>query len=41
MIISFFDCSSTFYFLLNEFHCNFSISYKIIYYAYYFCILIR
>ena len=29
-------------FLLIEFHCNFSISYKrITYYVYYYCILIR
>ena len=39
---SFFDCSSTFCFLLIEFHCTFSIFYKMPqYYVYYYCILIR
>ena len=38
---SFFDCSSPFCFLLIEFHCTFSISYKILQsYVYYYCIYI-
>ena len=37
---SFFDCSSPFCFLLIEFHCTFSISYKISYFVYYYFILI-
>ena len=39
--LSFFDYLSPFYFLLIEFHCTFSISYKIQqYYVYYYCILL-
>ena len=39
---SFFDCSSPFCFLIIEFHCTFSISYKILTnYVYYCCILMR
>ena len=38
---SFFDCWRPFYFWLNEFHCIFSISYKMLTnYVYYYCILI-
>ena len=38
----FFDCSSPFCFLLIEFHCTFSVSYKILAnFVYYYCILIR
>ena len=40
--LSFFNYLSTFCFLLNEFHCSFSISYKILPdYVYYYCISIR
>ena len=40
--LSFFDYLSPFCFLLIEFHCSFSISYKILPdYAYYYCISIR
>ena len=39
---SFFDCSSPFYFLSIEFHCTFSIYYKMLVHdVYYYCILIR
>ena len=39
---SFFDCLSTFCFLLTEFHCTFSFSYKIqTNYVYYYYILFR
>ena len=39
---SFFDCSSLFCFLFIEYHCSFSISYKIVpHYVYYHCISIR
>ena len=42
MIFHFFDCLSPFSFLLIEFHCTFSISYRTLpYYVYYYCILIR
>ena len=42
MFFSFFDSSIQFCFLLIEFHCTFSISFKMPpYYAYYYCILIR
>ena len=40
--LSFFDYLSSFCFLLIEFHCSFSISYKILPdYVYYYCISIR
>ena len=40
--LSFFDCLIPFGFLLIEFHCTFSISYRILAnYVYYYCILIR
>ena len=40
--LSFFEYLSPFYFLLIEFHCTFSISYKILpYFVYYYYILIR
>ena len=39
---SIFHCSSPFYYLLIEFHCTFSIPYKMLqYYVYYYYILIR
>ena len=39
--LSFFDYLSPYCYLLIEFHCNFSLSYKILqYYVYYYCILI-
>ena len=40
MIFLFFNCLSSSWFLLIEFYCTFSISYKIIYYVYYYCIFI-
>ena len=40
--LSFFEYLSPFCFLSIEFHCTFSISYKILpYYVYYYCILVR
>ena len=40
--LSFLHCLSSLCFLLFEFHCTFSIYYKILpYYVYYYCILIR
>ena len=40
--LSFFEYLSPFCFLLIEFHCTFSISYKILpYFVYYYCILVR
>ena len=40
--LSFFEYLSPFCFMLIEFHCTFSISYKILpYYVYYYCILVR
>ena len=41
MICNFFEYLSLFCFLLIEFHCTFSISYKILpYFVYYYCILV-
>ena len=40
--LSFFEHLSPFCFLSIEFHCAFSISYKILpYFIYYYCILVR
>ena len=42
MICHFFEYISPFCFLSIEFHCTFSISYKILpYFVYYYCILVR
>ena len=40
-MIFIFDCLSPYCFLLIEFHSTFSISYKILPYYVYYCILIR